>query len=490
MPERILGLDIGTRSIKAVQVTAALKGYEVNDYRLIDIAEAGSMENALAALFEDDITKNSVCITALPIQHFSFRSITLPFRDRKKISQTIPFELEPLIPYPLDDAAIDYLMISQKEQSNILTAVIPRSEIRSLSGLFEAHRIEASIIDINSVAVALKLIEGGLAPGCCLLLDIGAVDTACILIDAGKICHVRIFDFGNETIAAGDADTDGHTTQNIRQFFKDVENTIRFLALKGECETDIEALYLTGGGALNPHLRSEIDNFFAVPVVPVDITTTDNISFGEDAGHDWNPMIMNHALALATRPTKKAGGFNFAMGEFGPKKKYVKFRKDIIWVTVLTACALLLAGIDLFIDYHYDRKYLHSLKQEINTVFKETAPDITRIVDPVQQLKVRITEARKSSAGSGTLNFETNVITILNDISRIIPAHIDFLITNFTYDGQTIEVKGETNNFNTVDTIKNALAASPYYTDVKISSANLIKKGSRIGFDLRMILKQ
>jgi len=70
MPEKILGLDIGRSSIKAVRVTAGIRGHEVTDVSLVEIDEAGGVEGALKKLFETDTFRNSVCATALPSESF------------------------------------------------------------------------------------------------------------------------------------------------------------------------------------------------------------------------------------------------------------------------------------------------------------------------------------------------------------------------------------------------------------------------------------
>ena len=102
-------------------------------------------------------------------------------------------------------------------------------------------------------------------------------------------------------------------------------------------------------------------------------------------------------------------------------------------------------------------------------------------------MKVKIAELRKSSTGLNGANVTT--LHILKDISRLVPKSTDFLITRFTFDGKSIEIKGETDNFNTVDNIKTDLGKSNYFKNVATSSASRIKKGSRVGFNLKMELK-
>lgn len=512
MPEKILGLDIGEESIKAVQVTAGLKGYEIIGSSLIDIKEAGGAQEALKKLFENDGFRSGICITSLPVKSFSFRNIKLPFKDKKKIDQIIAYELEPRIPYRVDDILIDYVIADQPDQSEIFAAATLKSNVGELVKLLEGHPPEISIIDIDAVPVASKL--PAMMPllrgeKCGLLLDIGARNTAGVLFKGGKVFQIRNYPFGGDKITGvaaqaincefGDAEKrkkEGDIAEAreeiskvCRKFFSDVKKTLQFLNLKGELDKSVSRIFLTGGGALYPDIREELADYFSVPVDMVDISSADNIRPGGKSREKWDPMLMNHALALATRESKRGAGFNFRRGEFKPKGRYEKFKKDFRWAAALILTILFVWGIDLYMDYHYDRIYLSKLKHEIITVFKRTCPEVTRIVDPVQQLKVKIVEAKKSSMGLSKIDSGATALNTLKDISRLIPESPDILITRFTFDGDSTKIKGETDNFNTVDSIKNNLSKSKYFKNITISSASLIKNGSRVGFDLRIEFK-
>jgi general secretion pathway protein L len=510
MPEKILGLDISKDTIKAVQVIPDLKGYEITSTRLIHIRHSGGISNALGQLFENDEFRSSMCILSLPTKHFSFRSIKLPFRNKNKINQTIPYELEPFIPYPISDVLIDYIIVDQSHHSQLLAAVIPKFRAEETIQELTGHQIEASIIDIDAVPVASKLLASGMAAeGCGLVLDIGARDTTSVLFTDGRIHHVRHYSFGGETLtevladAAGmkfaDAEwdkkeglangADDIIAETCGNFLREVKNTLQYLKLKGEYNAEPERIFLTGGGSLYPPLRKKIEGFFAIPVETVDIMQTDNIRFSEDAITDWNPLVMNQALALATREKKKGTGFDYGPGEPGLRRKYEKYKQDFKWAAAIIAVIFVLFGINTFLDYHYDKVRVQQLKQEITRVFKKTFPDVTRIVDPLQQMKVNVSETRKLSMAPNGIGSGSAVLNILNDMARLVPESTDFLITSFSFDGNTVEIKGETDNFNTVDVIKNNLGKSNYFTTVKISSASLIKQKNRIGFDLKLELR-
>ncbi len=505
MPEKILGLDIGSNSIKAVRVTAGLRGYEVTGVSLIDINEAGGTEDALKKLLEGDPSRNIVCVTSLPAESFSFRSIKLPFKDKKRIDKTITYELEPLLPYPVGNTLIDYVVVEQGDQSAIFAAAIPESVAGELTGRLEGCHLEASIIDIDPVPIVSRIMSGGDVE-CGLLLDIGDNASTGVLFGDRKIFHIRHFNFGGShltetlAIAAGIELTEaeekkrsGDTGKNAediskvcRKFFLEIRNTLELLKLKEKLGKEPGMIFLTGGGALYRPLREEMEEFFSLPVALCDVSAAKDISMAEGIETCFDPMLMNHALALAAREPKKNAGFNFARGKFKPKRTYERFRKDFKWVAVLVFAVLCTLGADMYIDYHYNRVRLDRLKTEITSVFREACPEVTKIVDPVQQLTVKIAQAGQSSSGLNGISFKIKTLDILKDVSEAVSGNTNFLITSFAFDGDTVKIKAETDNFNSVDGIKSELDKSSRFRDTAISSANLIKKGTRVGFDLRM----
>jgi len=504
MPEKILGLDISSNSIKAAQVTAGLRGYDITGVFHIDIHEAGGIEKALEKLFENDVLKNSICVASLPVDNFSFRTITLPFKNRKKIDKTIAYELEPLLPYSVDDILIDYTVVDQKDQSEIFAAAVPRSVLGDLVTNLKKYHIEASIIDIDAVSLVSKITSGGDA-GCGLLLDIGCTDTTAILFKENSVLHIRHFCFGGAMITeamaeaagiefseaeerklSGETEAGERVSALLRTFFLEIQNTLGFLKIKGHLEEIPVGIFLTGGGALYKPLEDELESFFSLPVEMIDLSATEDIGMKKEIMHDVNPLLMNHAIALATREATKGAGFNFARETFKPKRAYERFQKDFRWLATLALIVLCAFGVDQYMDYHFSRAHLDRLKSEITSVFKTSCPEVTKIVDPVHQLRVKIEMAKQSSAGLSGTGFGIKTLDILKDISRLVPGETDFIITSFTFDGETVKIKGETDNFNGVDGIKSALERSRYFGAVTISSANLIKKGSRVGFDLRI----
>jgi general secretion pathway protein L len=74
----------------------------------------------------------------------------------------------------------------------------------------------------------------------------------------------------------------------------------------------------------------------------------------------------------------------------------------------------------------------------------------------------------------------------MRDISIRIPTSLDVRVLSMVIDPETVQIKGETDTFNTVDAIKKGLEPSPYFNEVIISSANLDRSGKRVQFEVNL----
>jgi len=98
MPGKILGIDISKSYVSAVQVISGLKGYQV----ISCFYEPVTDNNPLFALEKvagrSDLKSDRYFIS-IPPSGISFRNIETPFKDAKKIRQTLPFEIESHVPF-------------------------------------------------------------------------------------------------------------------------------------------------------------------------------------------------------------------------------------------------------------------------------------------------------------------------------------------------------------------------------------------------------
>jgi len=288
MPQTVLGLDIGQSTIKAVLFTRkGLTGGRILATETLDINVCGGMEAALKKLAENKSFLNTPCCISLPLNDIMFRQVSLPFHDDNKIRKTLPFELEPLIPFAVSEIVTDYLKV---HASGLLVAAATKKVIQDWIALIESNLGEVSVIDVSSAALTSEILEKKVAKASGVLLDIGAGSTTAVFYENGTIVQLRSLAIGgNQITAALAADMSAETSQAeltkinadyssvgakvsdlCHKFCLELKNTIEFMKLNDILQSDLTQITVTGGGCLFPPLKKELENYFALPVETLD----------------------------------------------------------------------------------------------------------------------------------------------------------------------------------------------------------------------------
>src|SRR5210317_1559759 len=152
MPRTIIGLDISEDTVTAVQAKSMMQGYQVTGCVAVPITEAGGISVALHAVCEEIDPKGSACNSVIEDGHVSFRNLSMPFTDLKKIRQTLAFELETMMTSSADEHLVDFIDVDRTaSQTNLIAASANKKYIAEHLSNFEALGVEPEILDIRSL---------------------------------------------------------------------------------------------------------------------------------------------------------------------------------------------------------------------------------------------------------------------------------------------------------------------------------------------------
>lgn len=93
-----------------------------------------------------------------------FKELELPFLGRDTLQMVIPFEVENVLPFALEDASIDFLVIREdveKRISTVLVAAVRKEDVQLQFGLFEKADISLHIVTVDLFAL-YRLYEAGI----------------------------------------------------------------------------------------------------------------------------------------------------------------------------------------------------------------------------------------------------------------------------------------------------------------------------------------
>ena len=506
MPQTVLGLDIGHSTIKAVLLTSkGLSGGHVTAFRTLDIDACGGIEEALKKLAEDKTFCDVPCGVCLPLADIILRQVSLPFRDENKIRKTLAFELEPLIPLPIDEAVIDYLMLPR---DGLLVAALAKKSVREWIEKVERSLGEVSVIDASPTALAAQIIHNKKSSASGIILDIGHSSTAAAFYEDEVVVNVRSLAFGGQHVTyalAEDLSVDrdkaellkigndypessGKALDACRRFCSELKNTIEYMKINGVLQNEPKQITVTGGGSLFIPLQKELENCFSCPVEVLDFFRSKQLEIEEDIRSQLQPQIMNTAIAAAMRIFAGKKSFNFRQGEFTAKNARLDLKKQLKLAAWIAGIIFLLAVFNQILDYSLKTRQLNNIKKQITLIFKKSFPEAQSMVDPLQQMKTKLAEDKKNF-GFGEGLPEATTADLLKEISGMVSSSLDVVITGLSYENRVILIKGEAKKIDDVTTVKNELLKSRYFKDVTMGSTSLTKDGGKVDFNLRIEVK-
>lgn len=200
-----LGVDIGTTSIKMVEVTGGGKGPRIVNYGLLEssgylaranqalqtsglkIFEAGAVE-LLKALVKETGTHTTDVIASIPPFEVFTSFLDFPAMDQKEIQQAIVYQARQYVPIPLEEVALDWMKISDYTDERgfahqkILLISVPQETIKRYQRIFKAAGLTLHALELESLSLARML--GG-DPTSSIIVDIGSRSTNTVFLEKG-----------------------------------------------------------------------------------------------------------------------------------------------------------------------------------------------------------------------------------------------------------------------------------------------------------------
>lgn len=218
---RILGLELGENTIRGTLVRTALRKAEVLRYVEVPVeatAEAqpeapgdtpdgapeppgpGDARRAAvqAVIAACDPGPDQV-IVALDGREASLRAVELPAAAARRAAEVLPFELEPLLPFPAEDAILDHQVIEQDALTlRLLAAAVPHARVADLLSRLADDGVDPREVAVGAAALdGLGLLAPRLAEGVTLVLQVAdGVANVCVMLK-GQAAYGR-------TLAAAD----------------------------------------------------------------------------------------------------------------------------------------------------------------------------------------------------------------------------------------------------------------------------------------------
>ena len=454
MSKRFIGIDLEGPEVRVAVLTTVQGRINVEmERRHYDSPEEAA--EVIRELLGGKIGLGDRLITALPCRVGLFRRLHFPFRERGKIEEALPLELNSQLPISLEEHLISFLPpLALENDYQVDTVVVNKREVEELLSHFPEQEQNPARIDLFPFALLPVL---GDQDG--ILVYCRRLEVVVALIYDGMIRDYRLLPGTSELI---EEDIFDFIANQVSQ----LENAIGHSDLP---------LWVTGAGVTEDLLvlLYKTDRTILSP--------TENI-LDTEVSCEMAPAAL---LALAEmRAPKKSRWLDFRQKEFAAQGQLEVFRTKLIAIALLMFLVVVGGTAAMHLEYRQKVREERHLKQQMTEIFRQVMPPGTPVVDAPSQLESQLSELQKQVQLFGLSGH--GPVTVLQALSSAIDKSIRVDVKEFIYSSDEVRLVGNADSFEQVDQITEKLKQNPLFSHVEITNAKLATDNSRVDFELQL----
>ncbi len=444
MAKEILILDIGIDSVRAgIFSPKKTEPLYLNTHPIIRRNTASGREeiksaisSLLAAANEKGFREFEKVLVAIPPDEISMRILSIPFEDRKKIQDILPFELSGLLPHDVKEMIVDAIPIGD---GKVITAALEKTRLKKYLEMLKEFGLDPYWLGSTIFSMG-KLLNGA---------------------NNGTAAFV-----GNESFMVV---SDGEP-----RFFK---------PLKEINELKIGLIYLESEGIHIDKVYSVDENIRNLKSLLPQIDIKNVLL-------PWNcPPDGAGLYALSLHLQKKMeGAINFRKGEFEYTKESNAVKKNLKFtgVIIIIIAGLLLGNI--YLKYKTLSNELIAAKGALREAYLELFPGETKVLDELYQLEAKANKLK------GELEIASGGISVLEIMKELSKAggnnsNLRAKFNEINIAEGRMTVRGETDSFESANILKGRLIKENYFNDILLTDLKT-KAGGGAAFSLSITLKK
>ncbi|OIQ85503.1 cell division protein FtsA [mine drainage metagenome] len=215
---RVIGLDIGTSFARAIELQFGRGG--ADDVTVVrhgqiplprgavrdgEVVDSHVVSSELRRLWAETKFDSRDVVIGVGNQRVIVRELELPWMPAVELRKSLPFQVQELLPMPIDDALLDFFPTSEfdGEQGRMISGMLVAAQRGTISAnvlAVEGAGLRPTMVDLNSFALLRALARGDLAQRVIGIVDVGASVTHVAVVAHGVPRLVRILSSGGHDI--------------------------------------------------------------------------------------------------------------------------------------------------------------------------------------------------------------------------------------------------------------------------------------------------
>ncbi|HKF67395.1 MAG TPA: type IV pilus assembly protein PilM [Vicinamibacterales bacterium] len=335
----VVGLDIGSSAVKAVELKPAGKGFRVVALAsepvppdsIVDgaIIDGAAVADAIRRLFENKAFKTKEVAASLSGNSVIVKKISLPVMTPSELGESIYWEAEQYIPFDIQDVNIDYQILDpgtgpdSKGTMDVLLVAAKKEKIADYTGVIaQAGRVPV-VVDVDAFALQNAYETNyGLDPqAVTVLLNAGASAININIISGDQSVFTRDISVGGnayteavqkelnlpfesaEQLKKGEP-VEGHTFEEAQPILRSMTESVlleiqkTFDFFKASATSDrIDRVLLSGGASQVDGFQKALEDRFGTVIEP--FNPFQNVTFDAGKLGIANPEAVVPSTAVA-----------------------------------------------------------------------------------------------------------------------------------------------------------------------------------------------
>ena len=173
MAARVVGVDLGSYGVRAVELTLAGGQATLERFAQVtlppgairdgEVVDATAVASSVRRLWTEGGFKGKSVVVGVANQRVIVRLAEMPAMSEEDLTSALRFEAQDLIPIPVDDAILDFQILDDVVDSEgdarmrVLLAAAQRDMVRSHLAAVEAAGLRAGVVDVVPFAMVRAL---------------------------------------------------------------------------------------------------------------------------------------------------------------------------------------------------------------------------------------------------------------------------------------------------------------------------------------------
>jgi type IV pilus assembly protein PilM len=292
----VVGLDLGTNSIKAIEITQDKYDYVITAFGQVEVPGEAARHEAIQELFRTGGFRTKRVACAVSGKSVIFRFLSMPQMSDENLANAIRFEADKFIPFGVDEVQLDTQRLmdvggedGKAAESKVLLVAAKRSVLNDQAQMLVDLGLQPVSVGIDSFAIGNahelnEIVMPGLQEPdkTIALIDIGA-SKSCINILRNNVTYFArevpmggqdmtnaitrrfgIEAFEAEALKRDPGEQMSEVQEAVAHVLDDLGNEINlsFDFFENQFDGEVQEVFLSGGSVLLPFLEESLEKIF------------------------------------------------------------------------------------------------------------------------------------------------------------------------------------------------------------------------------------